>query len=137
MQYNMEKLKKHFFRAAAMTSAVVLCVACGPTYDVAQPLDSWTSSTNGQVNGTEISVAGGETLKAQGDYKNFCLTGEALADNGAEAGLMFHSDGTSGYEVLFHNGPIDGSRKTGSLSSVRNLYRSLADDGHLGGPYGL
>ena len=28
----------------------------------------------------------------------------------------------------FHNGAIDGSRKTGSLASVRNLYRSLAVD---------
>lgn len=129
MQYNMKKLKKHFFRVAAVASTAALCAACGPTYDVAQPLDSWTSSTNGTVNGTEISVASGETLKSDGDYKNFYLSGEAFADNGAEAGLMFHSDGTSGYEVLFHNGPIDGTRKTGSLSSVRNLYRSLADDG--------
>ena len=34
----------------------------------------------------------------------------------------------SGYEVIFHNGPIDGTRKTGSLAAVRNLYRSLVGD---------
>ena len=37
--------------------------------------------------------------------------------------------GQNGYEVLFHNGAIDGTRKTGSLSTVRNLYRSLGEDG--------
>jgi hypothetical protein len=41
---------------------------------------------------------------------------------------MFHSDGESGYEVLFRNGAIDGTRKSGSLAAVRNLYRSLAQD---------
>lgn len=31
--------------------------------------------------------------------------------------------------MLFRNGAIDGTRKSGSLASVRNLYRSLAEDG--------
>lgn len=121
----------HFMKAAATMSAAVLCAACGPKYDTAQTLDSWTSSTGEAVNGIELTVKEGQTLTADGDYKNFNLTGEALADGGSEAALMFHTDGTAtaGYEVLFHNGPIDGSRKTGSLSHVRNLYRSLAEDG--------
>ena len=41
------------------------------------------------------------------------------------------TDGESGYEVVFRNGAIDGTRKSGSLASVRNLYRSLADDGEV------
>ncbi|MFQ7056809.1 MAG: family 16 glycoside hydrolase [Alistipes sp.] len=34
-----------------------------------------------------------------------------------------------GLRVVFRNSAIDGTRKSGSLASVRNLYRSLADDG--------
>ena len=63
------------------------------------------------------------------NVRNFVLRGEAFAEANAEATLAFHADGRgAGYEILFHNGPIDGSRKTGSLSHVRNLYRSLAAD---------
>ena len=78
----------------------------------------------------EITVAVGESRPCGVDVRNFVLRGEALSEPGAEAALAFHSDGRgAGYEVLFRNGPIDGSRKTGSLSHVRNLYRSLAKDG--------
>ena len=76
-----------------------------------------------------VELDGGSTWKAGGTWTDFTLTGEAFTEPGSEAAMLFHSDGESGYEVLFHNGPIDGSRKTGSLSAVRNLYRSLAEDG--------
>ena len=76
-----------------------------------------------------VELDGDSVWKARGEWTNFTLTGEAFNEPGSEAALLFHSDGESGYEVLFHNGPIDGSRKTGSLSAVRNLYRSLAEDG--------
>ena len=118
-----------FSKAAAGVMTVLMLAACGPKYDVPTALDSWKSTTNGSVKGEEISVAAGETLTTGGDYRNFDLTGQAYAENGAEAALLFHSDGQKGYEVLFHNGPIDGTRKTGSLSTVRNLYRSLGEDG--------
>ena len=63
------------------------------------------------------------------DVRNFILLGEAWLSKGAEASLWFHTDASGkGYEVLFHNGPIDGTRKTGSLSHVRNLYRSMIND---------
>ncbi len=61
--------------------------------------------------------------------KNFVLTGQAFSDSGAVAALMLHSNGRDGYEVMFHNGAIDGTLKTGSLAAVRNIYRSLAADG--------
>ena len=78
----------------------------------------------------EITLAAGESKTCGEDVRNFVLRGEAFAAAGADATLAFHSDGRgAGYEVLFHNGPIDGSRKTGSLSHVRNLYRSLVTDG--------
>ena len=63
------------------------------------------------------------------EVENFVLTGQVKSDDGASASLWFHTDKTNeGYEVLFHNGPIDGTLKTGSLVAVRNLYRSLAED---------
>ena len=70
----------------------------------------------------------GDVWTADGTYTNFILQGQAYTEKDAQASLLFHSDGTSGYEVLFRNGAIDGSRKTGSLSAIRNLYRSLAED---------
>ena len=116
-------MKKLFYAVAGLVA--VAFSACGPTYDVAQPLDNWTSDVNGKVAAEELNVAAGETLTAKGDYRNFELKGQALLETGAEASLLFHSDGKTGYEVLLHNGAIDGSRKTGSLATVRNLYRSF------------
>ena len=117
-------MKKLFYAMAGLVA--VAFAACGPTYDVAQPLDNWKSD-KGTV-GDELQVSAGETLTAQGDYRNFELKGQAMLETGADASLLFHSDGKTGYEVLFHNGPIDGTRKTGSLATVRNLYRSLGED---------
>ena len=76
----------------------------------------------------EITLTPADHWSAEGNYRNFQIQGQALTEKDAEAALLFHTDGESGYEVLFHNGPIDGSRKTGSLSAIRNLYRSLAQD---------
>ena len=76
----------------------------------------------------ETILTTGDMWTADGTYTNFILQGQAYTEKDAQASLLFHSDGTSGYEVLFHNGAIDGSRKTGSLSAIRNLYRSLAQD---------
>lgn len=76
----------------------------------------------------ETILTSGDVWTADGTYTNFILRGQAYTEKDAQASLLFHSDGTSGYEVLFRNGAIDGSRKTGSLSAIRNLYRSLAED---------
>lgn len=76
----------------------------------------------------EITLTPADQWSAEDNYQNFQIQGQALTEKDAEAALLFHTDGESGYEVLFHNGPIDGSRKTGSLSAIRNLYRSLAQD---------
>ena len=103
-----------------------------------------------------IEVSAGKKVACGQDVRNFILQGEAWLSKGAEASLWFHTttqppttqppnhpttpplttqppnhpttQPVSGYEVLFHNGPIDGTRKTGSLSHVRNLYRSMARD---------
>ena len=63
-------------------------------------------------------------------FKNFEMSGFAKTEKGSTAGIWFHTSlGRSGYEVLIHNGPLDKTRKTGSLSAVRNLYKSMANDG--------
>ncbi|MBP3517595.1 MAG: DUF1080 domain-containing protein [Parabacteroides sp.] len=98
-------------------------------YDIAEPLNRFTNSEAGVADGSEITANAGTTWFADGEYENFILTGQALTEKDAEAALLFHTDGQSGYEVAFRNGPIDGTRKSGSLTSVRNLYRSLAEDG--------
>ncbi|RHO72249.1 DUF1080 domain-containing protein [Parabacteroides sp. AF48-14] len=98
-------------------------------YNVAEPLNRFSSPEMGTTSGNEITVKPGSTWFAEGEYENFVLTGQALTNDNAEAALLFHTDGKSGYEVTFRNGPIDGTRKSGSLASVRNLYRSLAEDG--------
>lgn len=97
-------------------------------YNVAEPLNRFSSPEMGTTSGNEITVKPGSTWFAEGEYENFVLTGQALTSDNAEAALLFHTDGKSGYEVTFRNGPIDGTRKSGSLASVRNLYRSLAED---------
>ena len=70
-------------------------------------------------------------ITLQKDVRNFILRGEALTQDGAEAALAFHVKDAAqpSYEILFRNGPCDGTRKTGSLAHVRNLYRSMATDG--------
>ncbi len=114
-------------RAAATIACLALAWSC-VRYDAPQPLDSW-SSEGRALRTSAPTVAAGQTLTAAGDYKNFRLTGQALTQEGAEAALLLHTDGESGYEVILRNGPIDGTRKSGSLAAVRNLYRSLAADG--------
>jgi len=65
-----------------------------------------------------------------GKYTDFRLCGEFLASEGDAASILFALDAPgTGYEVVFRNGSMDGSVKSGSLAHVRNLYRSLAADG--------
>lgn len=76
----------------------------------------------------EITLTPEQSWSAGESYQNFILQGQAMTEQDAEATLLFHTDGKKGYEVLFRNGKMDGTRKTGSLSAIRNLYRSLAED---------
>ena len=104
-------------RLLVVAAIAVMTTSCG------SKLDSYIAS------GEELAVAEGVSLATGDDYENFIFKGQALTSEGAEAALLFHSDGESGYEITIRNGEQDGSIKTGSLRSVRNLYRSLAQDG--------
>lgn len=112
---------------AATLLFLIAFTACGQA-GTSEPLDRWNDGEH-TVRTSAPTLTGNRTLLAYGDYRNFRLTGEALTQPGAEAALLFHTDGESGYGVIFRNGAIDGTRKSGSLASVRNLYRSLAEDG--------
>ena len=81
---------------------------------------------------SSLTLTEGKAWTAKKDYADFELSGRARTGEGAEALIRFCQGGEipdQGYSVLLHNGPIDGSVKTGSLLHVRNLYRSLAADG--------
>lgn len=65
-------------------------------------------------------------------FANFEWNAKILTTPDAYATIGFHTDKSGkGYEVVLHNGAIDGTKKTGSLDAVRNLYRSLAEDGDI------
>ena len=78
----------------------------------------------------EMTLQEGSGWTSRRIYTDFVLTGQARTEEGAAAAVRFcvGAPGT-GYEVLLQNGPIDGTLRTGSLTHVRNLYRSLAQDG--------
>ena len=77
-----------------------------------------------------MELTGDSVWSSRREYKDFEISGQARASEEAVAAVRFCISGEDGgYEVLLHNGPIDGSLKTGSLTHVRNLYRSLASDG--------
>ena len=78
----------------------------------------------------DMTLREGSGWTSRRTYTDFVLTGQARTEEGAAAAVRFceGAPGT-GYEVLLQNGPIDGTLRTGSLTHVRNLYRSLAKDG--------
>ena len=101
---------------AALAAAANVCVALAAP-EAPRPFPS------------VVRVSPGKKVSCGQDVRNFFLKGKFRLSKGAEASLRFHTDGSgTGYEVLFHNGPVDGTRKSGSLSHVRNLYRSMALD---------
>lgn len=108
---------------SAAALAVICLVGC-----TGGRLDGYFAK-NGQVDEREIALTEGVSLATGAEYENFILKGQALTSENGEAALLFHSDGEQGYEITIRNGAQDGSIKTGSLRSVRNLYRSLAADG--------
>ena len=113
-------MKKNLFfglKSLAVVASIAMFVGCG------NKLESYIAS------GEELAVEQGVSVATGAAYENFVFKGQALTQEGAEAALLFHSDGESGYEITIRNGVQDGSIKTGSLRSVRNLYRSLAQDG--------
>ena len=80
---------------------------------------------------SSLTLCEGDSWTSRQSFSDFELNGQARCSADAQALIRICGQpaATDGYEVLLHNGPIDGSLKTGSLLHVRNLYRSLVQDG--------
>jgi hypothetical protein len=79
---------------------------------------------------SSLSLSEGEGWTSRKSYAHFEISGQARTEPDASAVIhICRTDRQEGYDILLHNGPIDGTCKTGSLLHVRNLYRSLAGDG--------
>lgn len=123
------------FYAVAL-GALLAMTGCG-TGNTPVSMEQWKAEGAAEyaIEDGVIMLGEGATLYYDGPgsgrgFRNFELSGYARTGEEATAGLWFHTDREGrGYEVLFHNGKMDGTRKTGSLSAVRNLYKSMAKDG--------
>ena len=100
-------------------------------------LKGWKTDGNKKdfaFEGDTLLLTGRSTLYYSGGihesrFKNFKLNAEIKTEPNAVAALWFHSGNKSGYQVLVNNTPTsEERRKTGSLSSVRNIYKSMAVD---------
>ncbi len=103
-------------------------------------LDGWTPEDDKKIcnqSGDTLILSGKGTVYYTGKvheakFKNFELIAEIKTQPGAVAGLWFHSGNNSGYQVLINNTPESEERcKTGSLFSVRNIYKSPVSDNGL------
>jgi hypothetical protein len=122
-------MKHLIFLLLAGTFFIVGC--SGP-----QKMEKWKASGASvyvQENGILALESGTLFYNGFGAAKGFTdfeMSGYAKTESGAVAGIWFHSSpNMDGYEVLIHNGPMDRTKKTGSLSAVRSLYKSMANDG--------
>ena len=93
------------------------------------PLNKWKVG-NDNVGSSTFELRAGRSAVYNGDvnqgnFKNFGFTARITHSEGAIASLWIHSDAklSEGYSILIGN-PADDRRRSGSLSSVRNLYRS-------------
>lgn len=118
---------KNFLKGFAAISLFVITVSCSRLPNVPHEVE-WETINNATYDNGLIKLSPGSELLSEGEYTDFILTGQAYTEPGSEASLWFHAGDNTGYEVLFHNGQMDGSRMTGSLATVRNLYKSMASD---------
>ena len=100
-------------------------------------LRGWKTDGNKKdfdFEGDTLILTGRSTIYYSGGihesrFKNFELQAEIKTSPNAVAALWFHSGNMSGYQALINNTPTgEERRKTGSLSAVRNVYKSMAAD---------
>ena len=79
------------------------------------------------LTGRSALYYNGKIQKAR--FKNFELHADMKTEPNAVAALWIHTGNSSGYQMLINNTPTSEERcKTGSLSCVRNVYKSMAAD---------
>jgi len=113
-----------------------MLASCAPKGESSLMLD-WKSNDSGKIllEDNRFILESGQTATYNGrgsgrGYSDFEISGFIALSPGSVVTLMFHTDKTGkGYELVFHNGPVNGTLKTGSLTGVRNLYKSVSKDG--------
>ena len=94
--------------------------------------DKWKIGKN-TINSSTFELRAGQSAiyvgnSNGGDFKNFNIKVRVTHSEGAKASLWFHSDAKlskKGYSILIGN-PADDRRRSGSLASVRNLYKPVS-----------
>ena len=109
---------------AFLIVAIVVCT----TASAQQALNKWKIENN-TVNSSTFELRAGQSAMYEGDinggsFKNFGFKAHVTHSEGAKASLWIHSDANfeKGYSI-FIGKPADDHRRSGSLASVRNLYR--------------
>ena len=102
-----------------------------------QSFYDWTpSNNNGNYHcsgkGDTLVMTGRNALYYSGElcdtkFKNFEMSAEIKTETGAVGGIWVHSGDISGYLIVINNtSGGEERRKTGSLSDIRNIYKSMA-----------
>ena len=112
--------------------ATIAALFCMTGYaNGAQPLDKWKIGGS-RVNASTFDLRAGQSAIYDGKlnggrFKNFDFKARITHSEGAKASFWIHSNGklSKGYSVLIGK-PADDRRRSGSLASVRNLYRPVA-----------
>ena len=94
-------------------------------------LNNWKMGNN-IINSSAFELRAGQSAVYDGDvnggsFKNFGFKAHVTHSEGAKASFRIHSDSklTKGYSILIGK-PTDDRRRSGSLASVRNLYKPVA-----------
>jgi hypothetical protein len=92
------------------------------------PLKKWKIGNN-IINSSTLELHTGQSAVYDGDInkgslKNFAFKAHITHSEGAKASFWIHSDANlaKGYAILIGK-PVDDRRRSGSLASVRNLYK--------------
>jgi len=121
-------MKNYFFLLIISTIILVGC-AGGQKTEQWKPFGEAVYAVQEGVISLENGTLIYKGADASKGFTDFEMCGYIKTIPGAVAGIWFHSSSDKqGYEVLIHNGPQDHTRKTGSLSAIRNLYKSMAND---------
>jgi len=122
-----------------MLIAALLLVSCNTeneTLNLLEEPEKWRSDNPLVIEEGELTLEGEyETFVYQPGlfktFENFELTAEIMSSPDAQVALLFHTnprDLKKGYEVIIENSEVgnwDRLLKTGSLTSVRNIYYNM------------
>jgi len=111
-----------FFAVIASMLFSPTCVANPYRWKIGEKI---INSSTFEVNTDQSAIYDGNING--GNFKNFDFKAHISHSEGAKASFWFHSDATltKGYSILIGS-PTDDHRRSGSLSSVRNLYKPVS-----------